>query len=208
LTTTAVHLRDGRGGERLAVELGEGVLERPAQLFLEHGADDLVRFGRHAVAALLELVDELVREDALAGGDDLSELDVGRAERLGRFAQPARQSGTRDAGIAATAFTHGPQGQCAADLAHHAHRSPPGQAPRRDELGHLALRNRPNSSQRLAPHEMVGVEHPGRVVAERAVDQIGRGVFGEGRGSGRQRWHTVFNRQGRAMLPRRARAGR
>ena len=41
--------------------------------------DVATRLGRHLVAALLELVDELLGEEALARRDDLGELDVGRA---------------------------------------------------------------------------------------------------------------------------------
>ncbi len=50
---------------------------------------------RHLVAALLELGDQLLGEQALAAGDDLAELDVGRAEVLGRDAQPPGDVGPR-----------------------------------------------------------------------------------------------------------------
>ena len=60
-------------------------------------AHDVEGLGRHLVAALLELVDQLLGEEALARGDDLAELDVGRAEALGGDAQPPRQVGLRRA---------------------------------------------------------------------------------------------------------------
>ena len=62
----AVHLGDGRGGERGRLELGEDGLERTTELVLDDRADRLERLGRHLVAALPELDDELGGEEALA----------------------------------------------------------------------------------------------------------------------------------------------
>ena len=50
----------------LAVEAREDGLERAAEVRLDDLPDVAERLGRHLVAALLELVDELVGEEALA----------------------------------------------------------------------------------------------------------------------------------------------
>ena len=60
-------------------ELGEHVVERAAELALDDLAHLGERLGRDLVAELLELVDELVGEQALERRDDLAELDVGRS---------------------------------------------------------------------------------------------------------------------------------
>ena len=84
-----VHLRDRRGRDRRAVESLEHVVERAAEIELHDPAHDVERLGRHAVAEQLELGDELRREEALAAGDDLAELDVGGPERGERVPEPA-----------------------------------------------------------------------------------------------------------------------
>ena len=88
-----MHLRDRRRRQRLLGELGEHGLERPAQVGLHHGphVDEALR--RYLIAQLLELVDELVGEQALERGDDLAQLHVGGAERLELTAQPAGDPG-------------------------------------------------------------------------------------------------------------------
>ena len=68
-------------------------LERAAEVDLDDRADVGERLGRHLVAQQLELGDQLVGEQALAAGDDLAELDVGRAEPLERGAQPPGDAG-------------------------------------------------------------------------------------------------------------------
>ena len=75
-----VHLRDRRGRERHPVELGEHRFERAAQVFLDHLRARRRRSRRAPGRGKLELAHELFGEQALAGGDDLAELDVGRAE--------------------------------------------------------------------------------------------------------------------------------
>ena len=75
-----------------AVEALEHVVERAAEVELHDPAHDVERLGRHAVAEQLELGDELGREEPLAAGDDLAELDVGGAERAERVAQPPGQA--------------------------------------------------------------------------------------------------------------------
>ena len=91
----AVHLGDRGGRERLGVEALEHLLERPTEVLLDHAAHDAERLRRHLVAAALELGDQLLGEDALAGADDLAELDVGGPEPLGGQPEPARQHGDR-----------------------------------------------------------------------------------------------------------------
>ena len=55
-------LGDGRGGERRPVEAGEELVERAAQVRLDHGPDRLEGFGRHPVAEEAELADQFGRE--------------------------------------------------------------------------------------------------------------------------------------------------
>ena len=78
------------------------------------------RLGRHLVAAALELGHQLLGEDALAGRDDLAELDVGRAEALGGQPQAAGQVGDRRR-AALAAGAGGPQPERGADEAARAH---------------------------------------------------------------------------------------
>ena len=112
-----VHLGDGGRGQRGVLDGGEHRLERPAQLLGEHPLDDRPRLGRDLVAAPLELGDQLGREDAVARGDDLAQLDVGRAEPLGRHPQPARDAGDRRR-AAAPALLQVPQPERAAEVPH------------------------------------------------------------------------------------------
>ena len=95
----SVDLGDGGGGEGLAVEPLERGLDGPAELGLDDSSDRRERLGRHLVAAQLELPDQLLREQPLAGRDDLPELDVRRAQVLGRLADSAstRRRGSRAA---------------------------------------------------------------------------------------------------------------
>ena len=69
-----------------------------AEVVLDHLAHGVERLGRDLIAALLELGDQLGREQPLAAGDDLAELDVGRAEPLGRAPQPAGDVGAAGLG--------------------------------------------------------------------------------------------------------------
>ena len=73
---------------------------RSAQIFLDHGPDGGERLGRHPVPQQSELADQFGRKDALAGREDLAQLDVGRPEGLERHPQPAGQAGTRRLGLA------------------------------------------------------------------------------------------------------------
>ena len=72
-------------------------LERPAEILLHDAAHGLEGLGRHLVAAELELLDELRREQAPPRGDDLGELDVRGAEALEGAPQAAREPAGRRA---------------------------------------------------------------------------------------------------------------
>lgn len=71
------------------IERCEDVVEGSAELALDEDLDCFVGFGGHPVPAQLELLDQLAREQALAGGDDLAEFDVGRPELGHRLAEAA-----------------------------------------------------------------------------------------------------------------------
>ena len=79
-----VHLGDRRRRDRGLVEPLEQLLERTAEVDLDHRAHVGEGLGRHLVAQELELGDQLVGEQALATGDDLAELHVARAQPLER----------------------------------------------------------------------------------------------------------------------------
>ena len=75
-----VDLGDRRGGERGRRSKRRRRPRAGAEILLDGGPHVVEGLGRHLVAALLELLDQLLGEEALAGGDDLAELDVGGAE--------------------------------------------------------------------------------------------------------------------------------
>ncbi len=83
-----VHLGDGGGSQGGVLDRGERGGEWPAELLGEDLLDDRPRFGGDLVATPLELGHQLRREDAVTRGDDLAQLDVGRAQPLGRHPQP------------------------------------------------------------------------------------------------------------------------
>ena len=82
-----MHLRDRRGCQRLALERREHRVQWRAQLRLHDGPHVLERLGRHLVAELLELTDQFLGKQPFTAADDLSELDVGRTQPLGRDSQ-------------------------------------------------------------------------------------------------------------------------
>ncbi len=73
-------LGNGRGSQGHLVERGEDIFEWHAEIGLDHGADGLERLGWNLIPAQFELPDELGREQAFTAGDDLTKLDVRRAE--------------------------------------------------------------------------------------------------------------------------------
>ena len=94
-----VDLGDRGRGEGHPVEGGEDLGQGPTQVLFDGAADRRERLGRHPVAEQPELLDQLLGEDALAGGDDLAQLDVGRARGARR---PGAADGTvpeREVGV-------------------------------------------------------------------------------------------------------------
>ena len=89
----AVDLCDRRCGDRLPFEGGENGFERRSEVGLDDSANEVERLGRHLVTAGDEFLHQLGGEDALAAGDDLAQLDVGRTERLGAVAHATREVG-------------------------------------------------------------------------------------------------------------------
>jgi hypothetical protein len=79
-----VHLGDRRRRQRGLVDPLEHLVQWTPEVLLDRGPHGVERLRLDLVAALLELRDQLIGEQALAGGDDLAELDVARSERLGR----------------------------------------------------------------------------------------------------------------------------
>ena len=61
-----VDLGDGGGGQRLAVEAAEDLLERGVEVLLHHGAYRFEGLGGHPVAQEPELTDQLGREYPLS----------------------------------------------------------------------------------------------------------------------------------------------
>jgi hypothetical protein len=84
-----VDLGDGGRGDGDAVEGREHLGQRFAQILFHRATHRGEGLGRDAVPQQLELLDQLLGEDALAGRDDLAQLDVGRAEALEGRTQPA-----------------------------------------------------------------------------------------------------------------------
>ena len=76
-----------------AVERGEDLPQGPSQVLLERPADGGEGLGGDPVAQQPEFLDQLLGKDPLSGRDDLSELDVGRAQPLEGGSQPAGQAG-------------------------------------------------------------------------------------------------------------------
>ena len=163
-----VDLGDRRGGNRRLGELREHVLERNAEVVLDGTSHVGERLGWNLVAAALELVDQLGREEALTGGDDLTELDERRTERFSGEAQASRQVGdTGRAGSSATAAPPHPR--------EHGGRQPPGD-------GEAASPGRQPGRCRQRRHPAVGgVAHPACVAQprDRLAVEHPRGRLGE-----------------------------
>src|SRR5262249_55294595 len=77
-----VHLRDRGGGERRRIDRREDVLGARAHLDGERALDVAVGERLDAIEGLGEFAAVAVREQAVRGGDQLAELEVGRAEIL------------------------------------------------------------------------------------------------------------------------------
>jgi hypothetical protein len=94
-----MNLSDGRCGQGSAVHAGEHRRQWGVKALLDDPFDRLPRLGGNLVAAFLELVDQRLGKDALAGGQDLAQLDEGGAEVLGSDPQAPGQ--TRHRGLSA-----------------------------------------------------------------------------------------------------------
>ena len=180
-----VDLGDRRGGERARGRSTANTSSsgRPSSASMTARTSDHV-LGRHLVAALLALVDQLLGEEALARRDDLGELDVGRAEVLGGDAQAAGEVGL---GLAAAlpAGAERPRGRWPGPRWRTTvnTRVPDGKRRGGDQLGHLS-RGSPSGRRRPVARHGHGrrVDDPRRVVAERADREVG-GRVGPGLGT-------------------------
>ncbi len=164
----AVHLGDRRRRDGGTVEFGEGAVQGTRELCLDDPAHGVEGLWRHPVAEQAELRDDLLREDAFTGGEDLPELDVRRTERPEGDAKPARQSqaGPRPA---PTTIEQVPGSdrlrEREADLDDAVRR---GQAPAPDEARDLGPSPGADDLDTLEPLELVRIDQPGRIVAEAA----------------------------------------
>ena len=78
-----VHLRNRRGRDRVR-ELGKQRLNRRTQFRRHHGAGLFHRERRQLVLQVLQLLSQILADNIRPGRQDLSELDVGRAQRRQR----------------------------------------------------------------------------------------------------------------------------
>jgi hypothetical protein len=83
-----VDLRDRRRGERTTVELGENLLDGPAEGHCERGGRLVAGERRHLVLELRELGGDIGRQQIGTHRERLAELDEDRPELLEREAQP------------------------------------------------------------------------------------------------------------------------
>ena len=90
----AVDLRDRRRCDWLSFEGGKDGFERRSEVGLDDSTNEVKRLSRHLVPAGDKFLHQLGGEDALAAGDDLAQLDVGRTERLGAVAHATREVGS------------------------------------------------------------------------------------------------------------------
>src|SRR4029079_5574931 len=82
-------LADRRRRGRLFVELEEGLLDRQAELLLDHAPDVGERNRPDIVLELLELDHDVGRADVRTSREQLAELDEGRPELVQHLPQPA-----------------------------------------------------------------------------------------------------------------------
>ena len=161
----------------VALEAGEGGGDLAAQLLLDDPLHHVPRLGRHLVAALLELGDDLLGEDALARREDLPELDVGGAEGLGGLADAPGDAGDLR-GAARPPLGDGPHGDRGAEVAHG------GDHPqaRRDAAGSGEVREAAGDVEAELvgggePGDLVEVDDPRAVLGVGAEHEVcGRGL--------------------------------
>ena len=91
-----MHLRDGGGGVRLAIEIDEHGERRPAERLLDLRQELLEWHRGHAAVQPAELFDPSRGEKVLSGREHLTQLDEGRPELLQRESYALRQLEMRD----------------------------------------------------------------------------------------------------------------
>ena len=126
----------------------------------------------------LNSLDQLGGEEPFARGDDLAELDVGRAEFLGGKAQPAGDVGAARRWIVTEplpALLDQPRDDRTTEVADDGqHPRPRRNAGRSGEDGDLGPRLRPEGCRELEPPDVFSVDLPGRVLGERGPAGVRR----------------------------------
>ena len=190
-----VNLGDRCCGQRFAIELGEHGFERFPEVRFDHCAHDIEWFRWNLIAALDEFVDEFFREDSLATRDDLTELDVGRAEDFGRFAQASRDVGGRY-GPALAAAGDVPQRNCSTETARNLDQAPASwHFLGAHKVGELTLDGRANRIDAVAPASLFQRHLPRSAVAKRSEGEIAF-EFGHAGGGIGQIGHVSSVRRG------------
>ena len=157
--------------------MAEHVLEAGAEVLFHGEPNGVEGLGLHLVAALLELRHQFGREQAVAGGDDLTEFDVRGTERLGGDAQAVGDvgaAGLRAVERAPSLLPH-PWHDRRPEVTDHG--ADPGagwQLARAGELGHLGLGLATQRGWKCRPRDVVAVEHPRAVFGERTPREIRR----------------------------------
>ena len=90
-----MYLADRRCRDRRLVELGEELLDGELELFADDALDVRVRERAHVVLELLQLLDDVRRDDVGPRREQLAELDEGRAELVEQLAQVLAALGGR-----------------------------------------------------------------------------------------------------------------
>ena len=172
-----VDLGDRRRRERRAVERLEHVLEARPEILLDGPAHVVERLGGDLVAAFLELVDQLRREQALTRRDDLAELDVGRPEVLGGQPQPARDVAATglDRRVLPASLAPQPGDEGDGEPGDDGDHTAAGRDPcRSGELRHLRLGGGTKPCRARQPGRLVAVDDPRGVLGERRPLAVGR----------------------------------
>ncbi len=84
-----MHLADRGGRDRLLVEVDERLLERQAELFLDHDTNLCEGEWAHIVLEAAQLGDDVRRDDVGPRGEQLAELDEGRPELVEHLSEMA-----------------------------------------------------------------------------------------------------------------------
>ncbi len=167
-----VHLRDRGGRDRRAIEATKtSSSERPSSSSTTRRTSSKSSAGTRS-RSCLNSCDELFGKEPFATGDDLAELDVGRAEPPEGDAQPAGD-GLLAGGAAAAAFEHEPRAEGVPDLPDDA--SQPAerrQVARFEPLRHLPLCLGAQSFDVAPPGHGRGIDDPRAVVGESTDCQI------------------------------------